>query len=58
MSSSSRSLFPCQYINGRVIFVELAKPTKKDFGRYPRSCGPPVERLPSENEVPDLKENC
>jgi len=38
--------------------VELAKPTKKDFGRYPKSCGPPVERLPSENEVPDLKENC
>ncbi|KAL3376631.1 hypothetical protein AABB24_003191 [Solanum stoloniferum] len=47
-----------KYLDGRVISVELAKPTKKDFGRYPKSCGPPVERLPSENEVPDLKENC
>ncbi|XP_009758392.1 small RNA-binding protein 11, chloroplastic [Nicotiana tabacum] len=46
-----------KYLNGRVIFVEIAKPTKKDFGRYPKTCGPPEERLPSENEVPDLKEN-
>ncbi|XP_055807396.1 glycine-rich RNA-binding protein 4, mitochondrial-like isoform X1 [Solanum dulcamara] len=47
-----------KYLNGRVISVNLAKPTKKDFGRYPKTCGPPVERLPSENEVPYLKENC
>ncbi|CAN4081799.1 unnamed protein product [Withania somnifera] len=33
------------------------KPTNKDFGRNLKTCGPPVERLPSENEVPDLKEN-
>ncbi|XP_060194412.1 glycine-rich RNA-binding protein 4, mitochondrial [Lycium barbarum] len=46
-----------KYLNGRVISVELAKPTNKDFGRYPKSCGPPVERLPSEDEAPDLKEN-
>ncbi|KAK4347523.1 hypothetical protein RND71_033862 [Anisodus tanguticus] len=47
-----------KYLNGRVISVELAKPTNKDFGRYPKTCGPPVERLPSENEAPDIKENC
>ncbi|XP_059287075.1 uncharacterized protein LOC132040450 [Lycium ferocissimum] len=46
-----------KYLNGRVISVEIAKPTNKDFGRYPKTCGPPVERLPSEDEAPDLKEN-
>ncbi|XP_055806622.1 glycine-rich RNA-binding protein 4, mitochondrial [Solanum dulcamara] len=40
-----------KYLNGRVISVDLAKPTKKDFGRYPKTCGLPVERLPSENEL-------
>ncbi|PHT89779.1 hypothetical protein T459_04892 [Capsicum annuum] len=56
--SSLSILLGVQYLNGRVISVELAKPTMKDFGRYPKTCGPPVERLPSENDVPDLKENC
>ncbi|CBI27211.3 hypothetical protein AAG906_031357 [Vitis piasezkii] len=33
-----------KYLDGRVVCVELAKPGKNDFGRYPRTCGPPSKK--------------
>ncbi|XP_041028760.1 RNA-binding protein 3 [Juglans microcarpa x Juglans regia] len=40
--------------DGRVIYVELAKPVGGTFGRSPITSGPPkVRRLQEQNEVPD-----
>ncbi|KAK3006134.1 hypothetical protein RJ639_006071 [Escallonia herrerae] len=41
-----------KYLDGRLIFVELAKPGKSMYGGYPRTCGPPKEpNLPDKNET-------
>lgn len=44
LSSQGLSYFLYQYLDGRVVCVELAKPGKNDFGRYPRTCGPPSKK--------------
>ncbi|THG02907.1 hypothetical protein TEA_009674 [Camellia sinensis var. sinensis] len=33
-----------KYFDGRVIFVELAKPGRNAFGVYPKTTGPPQEQ--------------
>ncbi|XP_057462783.1 small RNA-binding protein 11, chloroplastic isoform X2 [Actinidia eriantha] len=33
-----------QVLNGRMIFVDLAKPGRKAFGGYPRTSGPPQKQ--------------
>lgn len=38
-----------QYFDGRVIFVELAKPRKHMYGGYPKTSGPPAKE---ENSLP------
>ncbi|KAM7500391.1 hypothetical protein LguiA_024805 [Lonicera macranthoides] len=42
-----------QYFDGRVIFVELAKPRKHVYGGYPKSSGPPAK---GENSLPQADE--
>lgn len=32
-----------KYVDGRVIHVEIAKPDKRSYGRYPKTSGPPKE---------------
>ncbi|CAK9321304.1 unnamed protein product [Citrullus colocynthis] len=34
----------CKKFDGRMIYVELAKPGSDSFGGYPRTSGPPKER--------------
>ncbi|XP_038883016.1 organelle RRM domain-containing protein 6, chloroplastic isoform X3 [Benincasa hispida] len=34
----------CKKFDGRMIYVELAKPGSSSFGGYPRTSGPPKER--------------
>ncbi|KAK3028381.1 hypothetical protein RJ639_038055 [Escallonia herrerae] len=41
-----------KYLDGRLIFVELAKPGKSMYGGYPRTCGPPKgTNSPEKNEA-------
>ncbi|KAL3520347.1 hypothetical protein ACH5RR_018496 [Cinchona calisaya] len=41
----------CNNIDHQVIFIDLAKPRKDEFGGYPKTSGPPEEKhLPAENE--------
>ncbi|XP_022892438.1 organelle RRM domain-containing protein 6, chloroplastic isoform X2 [Olea europaea var. sylvestris] len=41
-----------EYFDGRVLYVELAKPRKKDFGGYPKTSGPPQQQSgTTKNEV-------
>lgn len=36
-----------QYLDGRLVFVELAKPGRNAFGGYPNTCGPSAqEKIP------------
>ncbi|KAL5578254.1 hypothetical protein UlMin_019953 [Ulmus minor] len=47
-----------QNVDGRVIYVDIAKPGKESFGQCPRSSGPPKQQqqkqlLPEEEEVSD-----
>jgi cold-inducible RNA-binding protein len=47
-------LFFPQNFDGRVIYVELAKPGGNAFGGRPRTSGPPkVQHLQEQDEVPD-----
>lgn len=43
--------------NGRMIYIEIAKPGKRDFQQQPRTSGPPeklqVPEEPASNEVAD-----
>ncbi|CAA3027475.1 glycine-rich RNA-binding 4, mitochondrial [Olea europaea subsp. europaea] len=41
-----------EYFDGRVLYVELAKPRKKDFGGYPKTSGPPQQQSgTTKNEI-------
>ncbi|KAE9452379.1 hypothetical protein C3L33_15728, partial [Rhododendron williamsianum] len=41
------SHFIFQYLDGRLVFVELAKPGRNAFRGYPKTCGPsPQEKIP------------
>lgn len=35
--------------DGRLIYVEIARPGKNDFGDYPRTCGPPEKTQHSQD---------
>lgn len=44
--------------NGRMIYIDIAKPGKRDFQQQPRTSGPPENQLhvpeePASNEVAD-----
>ncbi|KAF2543578.1 hypothetical protein F2Q68_00029562 [Brassica cretica] len=43
--------------NGRMIYIDIAKPGKRDFQQQPRTSGPPeklqVPEEPASNEVAD-----
>ncbi|XP_010536911.1 PREDICTED: glycine-rich RNA-binding protein 4, mitochondrial [Tarenaya hassleriana] len=43
-----------QVYNGRVIYVDIAKPGKDDFRGYPRTSGPPEKRQPPEEASDEL----
>lgn len=43
-----------KYFDGRVIFIDLAKPRTDDFGGYPKTSGPPEDQhLPVEDQDPE-----
>ncbi|KAL3833813.1 hypothetical protein ACJIZ3_008549 [Penstemon smallii] len=37
-----------QYFDGRLLYVDIAKPQNNDFGGYPKTSGPPLEATESD----------
>ncbi|KAF2302741.1 hypothetical protein GH714_002597 [Hevea brasiliensis] len=46
-------IFYHQIFDGRLIYVELAKPGKGSFEGYPKASGPPKQHLQEKDEVAD-----
>ncbi|KAJ0018138.1 hypothetical protein Pint_12105 [Pistacia integerrima] len=44
----------CKSFDGRLIYVDIAKPGKEAFREYPKASGPPKkQQLPKQDEVAD-----
>ncbi|KAJ0082141.1 hypothetical protein Patl1_12239 [Pistacia atlantica] len=44
----------CKSFDGRLIYVDIAKPGKEAFREYPKTSGPPKkQQLPKQDEVAD-----